>query len=97
MAGYPGGGPAFYARKATGDDITLGRRLSRELAEIRQFLVNGDTDAILTEIPSAYKNWMASNGYDPVDTWTQQRLADLILNRGQHSAADFAGEAEGDG
>ena len=82
IVGHPDGGPAFYARQATGDDIALGRYLTRELAKIRQLVVNGDIEAILAEIPPAYRNWMDSNGHDPADTWIRQRLTDLILNRG---------------
>jgi TPR repeat protein len=88
MAGHPDGKSAFYARKATGDDIALGRKLTRELTRIRQLTASGDTDAISGEIPPAYRNWMNSNGYDPVDTWLQQRLTDLILNRGRSLLLD---------
>jgi TPR repeat protein len=91
MAGHPAGGPAFHVRHATGDDIALGRKLTRELTRIRQLLVNGDAEAILDEIPSAYRNWMDSNGYDPADTWIQQRLTDLILNRGRSILPGFDG------
>ena len=71
MAGHPDGGLAFYARQATGDDIVLGRKLTRELTRIRQLVVNGDVEAILGEIPPAYRDQMDSNGYDPADTWIQ--------------------------
>jgi hypothetical protein len=89
IAGHPDGGPVFYARQATGDDIVLGSRLTRELAKTRQHIVNGDTDAILAGIPPPYRNWMASNGHDPVDTWIRQHLTDLILNRGQSTLPGF--------
>lgn len=93
IAAHSDGGPAFYARHATGDDIVLGRKLTRELTRIRQLLVDGDAKAILGEIPPAYRNWMDSNGYDPADTWIQERLTDLILNRGQSMLPGFGGPA----
>lgn len=83
------GGPSFYARQATGDDIALGRHLTRELAKIRQLVVNGDTEAILAEIPPAYRNWTDINGHDPADTWIRQRLANVILNRGHSMLPGF--------
>jgi TPR repeat protein len=93
MAGHPDGGLAFYARQATGDDIVLGRKLTRELTRIRRLVVNGDVEAILGEIPPAYRDQMDSNGYDPADTWIQQRLADLILDRGRSLLPGFDGPA----
>jgi len=91
IVGHADGGPAFYARQATGDDIALGRKLTRELTSIRQLAVNGDAEAILGEIPPAYRNWMNSNGYAPADTWIEQRLTDLILNRGRSMLPGFDG------
>jgi len=93
MVGHPDGGPGFYARQATDDDIVLGRKLTRELTRIRQLLIDGDAKAILGEIPPAYRNWMDSNGYDPADTWIQERLTDLVLNRGQSLLPGFGGPA----
>ena len=93
MAGYPDAGPAFYARRATGGDIALGRKLSREVTRFRQLLVDGDAKAILDEMPSEYRSWMDSNGYDPAETWIQERLSDLSLNRGQSMPPGFDGPA----
>ena len=83
IVGYLNGGPAFYARQATDDDIALGWHLTRELAKIAQLVGNDDAEAILAEIPSAYRTWLDTNGYDPADAWIRQRLTDLILNRGE--------------
>jgi hypothetical protein len=91
MAGHPDGGVAFYARQATGDDIVLGRNLTSELTRISQLVANGDVETILGDIPPAYRDWMNSNGYDPADTWIQQRMTDLILNRGQSMLPGFDG------
>ena len=52
-------------------------------------MVNGDTEAILAEIPPAYRNWTDINGHDPADTWIRQRLANVILNRGHSMLPGF--------
>jgi hypothetical protein len=61
------------------DDIVLGHRLGAEL----QTLIERVNDlAVLAEIPAGYRKWMRANGYDPLDAWLDQRLTDVVLNRG---------------
>jgi TPR repeat protein len=77
------GGPVIYARPASGDDITLGCALAVQLRHIIGLHRSGDRDAILAEMPTAYSNWMREHHYDPVAAWTDQRVTDIALNRGQ--------------
>lgn len=80
----PNSDSSFYARQAKGDDIALGERLAGELQELMEKMVN-DKLAVVKEIPPKYRKWLYANGYDPVDAWLDQRLADIVLNRGENS------------
>ncbi|MFG3710849.1 hypothetical protein [Micromonospora sp. NPDC047730] len=77
----PADGVSFYARKATGDDIALGERLAEELRQLMDKVTN-DKLAVIKEIPLKYRKWLYANGYDPLEAWLDQRLTDIVLNRG---------------
>lgn len=80
----PGDRGSFYARQATGDDIALGERLARELQDLVVKMAS-DKLALAKEIPPKYRKWLYANGYDPLDAWFDQRLTDILLNRGENS------------
>jgi hypothetical protein len=51
--------------------------------------VANDTQALLAEIPAACREWVISHGDGPVETWVNQRLTDLLLNRGRSPLPDL--------
>jgi hypothetical protein len=73
----PAGQQYIYVRRAAGTDITLGQRLTREL---RQALTADDDE--LTAGAPYYAAWLREEGEDAAEAIRQQRLTDLILNRG---------------
>ncbi|MGP3917663.1 hypothetical protein [Nonomuraea sp. 10N515B] len=75
-------GRGFYARIATAGDIELGRRLTAELHELAE-LVESGPEAVRAAVPAPLRRWLEENGYDPVTAWVDQRMTDIILNRGQ--------------
>ncbi|WP_336047738.1 hypothetical protein [Streptomyces sp. CA2R101] len=77
----PDTGVALYARRATGEDVALGRRLADGLQDLTAKMATPDPSAVLAEIPPPYLRFLRSEGYDPVNAWLQQRLVDIVLNR----------------
>lgn len=77
----PDTGVALYARRATGEDVALGRRLADGLQDLTTKMAAPDPSVVLAEIPPPYLQFMRSEGYDPVNAWLQQRLVDIVLNR----------------
>ncbi len=77
----PDTGVALYARRATGEDVALGRRLADGLQDLTAKMAAPDPAAVLAEIPPAHLQFLRSEGYDPVNAWLQQRLVDIVLNR----------------
>ena len=76
----------YFAQAAIGDDIALGRQLGRELRTLIERVGEGKL-AVLAEIPAGYGKWMRANGFDPLDAWLDQRLTDIVLNRGHIAVA----------
>lgn len=79
----PGSGFSFYARRASDEDVDLGGRLAGQLRELVAKIVKEDRQALLAEIPIRQRDWLRANGYDPLDAWLDQRLTDIVLNRGR--------------
>lgn len=76
-----GGGCEFMARMARDADIALGMTLADDLLALQESMKN--PAALRKQIPDKYVKWMLADGEDPVQTWTTQRLIDIILNRGR--------------
>jgi hypothetical protein len=76
-------GATFYARLAAGDDVALGRHLTDELRHVIGLRASDDADDVLAEAPAVYAQRVRDLGFDPADAWTEQRLTDIVLNRGQ--------------
>ncbi|MBA0053753.1 hypothetical protein E0L36_23685 [Streptomyces sp. AJS327] len=74
-------GFVFYARLATGEQIVLGESLSGQLHGLMAKAGTQDRSALLEEIPPRYREWLSSQGHDPVEAWFGQRLTDILLNR----------------
>lgn len=84
----PRTGRSFYARHARADDTELGGQLAEQLRDLGDKLDRNDQLAILAEMPAKYRNWLRAHGYDPVEAWVEQRLTDLVLNRGRVTVTD---------
>ncbi|MEV5210890.1 hypothetical protein AB0K35_25780 [Micromonospora sp. NPDC053740] len=79
---HPGSGASIYVRKATGSDVALGEQLAADLQGLMEKATNNKL-ALVGEIPPRYRKWLYANGYDPLEAWLDQRLTDIVLNRGE--------------
>lgn len=52
--------------------MPLGRRLTREMAELETLTGEG-RPAVIAAIHPNQKTWLEANGYDPADAWLDQR------------------------
>ncbi|MEU8182109.1 hypothetical protein AB0B86_15250 [Micromonospora sp. NPDC049047] len=71
-------GVAYLTRRAVGDDIELGRELTRQIKE----LMTSSRGDRLASVPGALRDHFVEEGYDPAEQWMQTRLTDIVLNRG---------------
>jgi hypothetical protein len=71
-------GVAYLTRRAVGDDIQLGRELTRQIKE----LISSSRDDLIASVPGALRDHFVEDGYDPAEQWIQTRLTDIVLNRG---------------
>ncbi|MBS2965824.1 sel1 repeat family protein [Actinocrinis puniceicyclus] len=74
-------GPAFFARIASGVQAELGQRITSAIRELLAMTESGDQAGITADIPSEYRDWLESNGYNVAEAWLNKRLTDLVLNR----------------
>lgn len=81
-AQVPGTGHVIHARRAVGADTALGAQLFRRLRDLMASVVAQDRTELAEQIPARYRDWMIAKGHDPVDTWLDQQLSDIVLNRG---------------
>lgn len=77
----------FYARRAQGEDLALGRDLSGQLREVVAQVLRTPPDEVPLEVPEHYRTWLIENDPDPMNAWLDQRLADIVLNRGNDTIA----------
>lgn len=79
----------LYARQVTDPARReLGIDLSRQVRELSRKLNEDDKSGILVDIPAKYQRLMRARGYDPVETWLETKLTDLLLNQGRTSMTD---------
>ncbi|MFI7131338.1 tetratricopeptide repeat protein [Nonomuraea sp. NPDC050153] len=73
----------FFAREATGHDVELGCSLTESLRTLIGQIASATENSIDVEIPAAYSAALRRHGFDPRSAWFEQRLTDIILNRGE--------------
>ncbi|MBO3741530.1 hypothetical protein [Actinoplanes flavus] len=78
-------GKRFYARFAVGSDEDLGRRITAQLRKVTIQVLRTPNGQVPAELPERYKQWLHATDPDPMNGWLDQRLTDIVLNRG----ADF--------
>lgn len=70
----------FFARMARGEDIELGRELTRQLLDVQAKVK--DPKELRKEIPVKYFKYLLSQGYNPLEQWVRDRQMDIVLNLG---------------
>ncbi|MGW2546362.1 hypothetical protein ACWC5I_37210 [Kitasatospora sp. NPDC001574] len=78
----PTPGFTVYARLAVGDDAPLADTITAQLRHVAEHQARG-RDAVAGLVPDKLRAWFERNGHDPVDSWLEQRLCDIVLNLGQ--------------
>ncbi|MGW1176157.1 hypothetical protein ACWD4P_20870 [Kitasatospora sp. NPDC002543] len=78
----PPPGFTVYARLAVGEDDALAGAITAQLRCITEHQAQG-RDAVADLVPAKLRAWFERNGYDPVDSWLEQKLCDIVLDRGR--------------
>ncbi|MEH1017916.1 hypothetical protein V6U90_33275, partial [Micromonospora sp. CPCC 206060] len=77
-----GAGALFYARHAVGGDVDLGRQITEQLDELTGQVLRTPRGHVPGEVPTHFRRWLYENDPDPMNGWLDQRLTDIVLNRG---------------
>jgi len=82
-------GARFWARKADRARLALGAELTRQLAELTSTVIEADPDVFTATLPAAWCRSVTAMGDDPLRAYLEQRLVDIILNRGADTLASL--------
>lgn len=82
-------GFSFPARKATGESIELGQKLTAELRSIHAMVVGNSPAQLKAKLPPRYRAWMEEQGQDPVNSWLDHQFTNIVLNRGNGISIEF--------
>ena len=83
----PASGAGFWARKAGLADLTLGAELTRQLVELTRAVVEADPEVFTATLPAQWCRSVTTMGDDPLRAYLEQRLLDILLNRGADTMA----------
>lgn len=77
-----GHGLSFPARRATGESVALGREMTSQLRTIFATVVGNTPEQLKEQVPPLYRVRMEEQGQDPVNSWLDHQLTNIVLNHG---------------